>query len=378
MSSPWIVPFLQLAPQAALHARLAAASSRVIGSGRYVGGIECQTFEARVAEFLGVPNVVGCSSGSDALVVALLAFGVGVGDEVVTSPFSFFATVESVLRVGARPVFADLESDRLSLDPGAVSDVITPVTKAILAPHIGGDPGAIAELQRIAGEANLLLIEDAAQAFGSRVHGKAAGSFGDAGCFSFQATKPLGAIGDAGAIVTSDSARAEVCRRLTVHGASARHEHGRVGGNYRLDALQAALLAEKLEFFTGELCARRDIAAAYTENLRPISGLSLLTSGAGVEANHALYTIRVLERGGRDRLAAFLRERGIESSIYYPRPLHRQAALISAGCGLPEGSLPNAERACGEVLSLPIYAALSTEQIELVISSIREFFDRRA
>jgi dTDP-4-amino-4,6-dideoxygalactose transaminase len=367
------VPFLELGPSAIERERWLSACARVMDSGRYVLGPEVEGLERSVRELVGVPHAVGCSSGSDALVVALTALGVGRGDEVITTSFSFFATAESIVRAGATPVFVDIELDTLAAAPLAVEAAITAKTRAILVVHLGGTPAKLEELGRLAQARGIALIEDAAQAFGARLGERAVGSFGSVGCFSFQATKPLGALGDAGMVVTSDAEIAARCRRLVVHGGMGRHQHAEIGGNYRLDALQAAILSEKLAMFGEALGARRAVARAYDEGLASLAELSLAVERTGARSSHALYTVRVAG-GKRGALARFLFERGIETSVYYPAPLYRQPALLDLGFGLPAGSLPFVERACAEVLSLPIYPGLAEAQIAHVVRSVREFF----
>ncbi|MGC4094754.1 MAG: DegT/DnrJ/EryC1/StrS family aminotransferase [Polyangiaceae bacterium] len=368
------VPFLDLSPSIASRARLLAACARVVDSGRYIGGPEVERFEAQVAEYLGAPHAVACSSGSDALVIALTALGVGHGDEVVLPAFSFFATAESVVRVGAVPRFVDIELDTLGADPAGVARAVSSKTRAILAVHIAGTPAPLDALRSVAQAHSLPLIEDAAQAFGARWQGQALGTFGDVGCFSFQATKPLGALGDAGLLVCADAERARLCRRLTLHGAQGRHEHTAIGGNYRMDALHAAMLSEKLAEYPDGLGVRERIAHTYSEGLAGLAGLGLPLLAAGSRSCHSLYTLRVEGEGRRDALGRHLTERGVETSVYYPTPLYRQEALVARGYGLPPGSFPNVELACRQVLSLPIHSALAPAQVEHVIDSTRAFF----
>jgi dTDP-4-amino-4,6-dideoxygalactose transaminase len=366
------VPFLDLTPSAAERDRLLTACARVIASGRYIGGAEVERFEAAVAAYLGVSNAVACSSGSDALVIALHALGVGPGDEVIVPAFSFFSTVESIVRVGAVPRFVDIELETLAADPAAIEAAIGPRTRAILVVHIAGTPARIVELCAAAERRGVAVVEDAAQAFGSRVSGRALGSFGEVGCFSFQATKPLGALGDAGLVVCRDAEMVARCRRLTVHGATGRHRHAEIGGNYRMDALHAAMLSEKLATFEDALAARTRIAATYDEALSGLPNIATPHVPDGALSNRALYIVRV-GQGQRDELSRFLAERGVETSVYYPRPLYSQEALLSRGLGLADGALPRVEQACREVLALPLYPSLRSEQVERVIESVRTF-----
>lgn len=369
------VPFLQLSPNPSERERLISACTRVIASGRYIGGTEVERLEGHIRSYLQSRHAVACSSGSDALVIALQALGIGRGDEVIVPAFSFFATAESVVRVGAVPRFVDIELDTLAADPSAVEAAIGPRTRAVVVVHIAGVPARVDRLRAITQARSVALIEDAAQAFGSRVGAKALGIFGDIGCFSFQATKPLGALGDAGMVVCEDEALAARCRRLTVHGATGKHQHAEIGGNYRMDALHAAMLSEKLAVYEEALAARERVALAYAQGLTGIAKLVLPIVGEGSRSNRALYTVRVVGEGRRDALARHLLERGVETSIYYPLPLYRQPALLSLDYGLPVGALENTERACREVLSLPIYPGLTPEQVQHVIESARSWRD---
>ena len=360
------------AQSVALRERVLSRIASVADSGRFILGSQVEEFERRAAETLGAGHAIGCSSGSDALVLSLLALGVGPGDEVITTPFSFFATVESILRVGARPRFVDIEPDTFSLDVDAVAAAVNAQTRAILGVHLYGHP-ARADLWRVVAERHgLALIEDAAQAFAARREGRAVGTFGRFGCFSFQPSKPLGAWGDAGLVVTDEPALAGRAARLRSHGASEKHRHAEVGGNYRLDAVQAAVLCEKLEELPAWLQARGARVRAYDEALRGLPRLKTPTVDGSVSPSHALYTLRV-SGGVRDPLAAFLRERGVETAVHYPVPLHRQRALLERGLGLELGALPHAERAADEVLSLPLYPELGFDQLGYVVEQVREY-----
>jgi dTDP-4-amino-4,6-dideoxygalactose transaminase len=368
------IPMLDLTLQtASLRERVLSRIARVADSGQFILGEQVADFERRVAQSLGVRHAVGCSSGSDALVLALQALDVRNGDEVITTPFSFFATVESILRVGARPRFVDIDPVTFALDPGGVAAAVNARSRALLGVHLYGRPAPAELWRQAADERGLSLIEDAAQAFGATRSGRAAGSFGTLGCFSFQPTKPLGAWGDAGMVVTDDQTLAERCKRLRSHGAVEKHRHQEIGGNYRLDALQAAVLCEKLDELPPWLAARNARARAYDEGLSELTQLKLPQRDAAEAASFALYTVRVTD-GRRDALALFLRERGVETAIHYPIPLHRQPALLALGFGLERGALPHAERAAGEVLSLPMYPELGFDQLAYVVDRVREFF----
>ncbi|HWA74832.1 MAG TPA: DegT/DnrJ/EryC1/StrS family aminotransferase [Polyangiaceae bacterium] len=369
------VPLFDIAAQNQVFGeRLLASVRRVVESGRFILGREVARFEREAARFLGASYAVGCSSGSDALVLALQALGVGPGDEVVTTPFSFFASVESILRVGARPRFVDIHNDTFALDPNGLEAALTPRTRAILGVHLYGCPGAVEAWRAAADAAGLPLIEDAAQAFGARSAKRALGTFGQVGCFSFQPTKPLGAWGDAGLVVTDDAELAARLARLRTHGASSKHLHEEAGGNYRLDAVQAAVLAEKLDSLPNFLTARKERAEAYDAAFVGLAALSTPPRPAGADQSYALYTVRVTD-GRRDALARFLAEHGIETAVHYPLPLHRQPALLALGLGLDWTALPNAERAAEQVLSLPLYPELSFDQLDHVARTVRQFFE---
>ncbi|HEX6274634.1 MAG TPA: DegT/DnrJ/EryC1/StrS family aminotransferase [Polyangiaceae bacterium] len=372
-----MIPLADLQKQyEALRGELEPVLAAVCTEQSFVLGPRVATFERALAEFVGVPHAVGVKSGSDALLLALLALGVGPGDEVVTTPFTFFATAGAVCRTGATPVFADVRADTLALDPGAAARAVTPRTKAILVVHLFGQPAELAELAELAEARGIALVEDAAQALGAKYGSKAAGAVGRVGCFSFHPSKPLGAFGDAGAVVTSDRALADRLVRLRTHGGVRKNEHELpFGGNHRLDALQAAVLSVKLPHLPGWLAARRAHARAYDEALSGISGLGLPPRVAGTESSVSAYTVRVRDRR-RDALAQHLREAGIDSAVYYPKPLHLQPAL--AALAPRRSALPVAENAAREVLSLPVHPELSVTERERVTASLHAFFEASA
>jgi dTDP-4-amino-4,6-dideoxygalactose transaminase len=342
------VPFQDLAAHhAPLEAELREAFARVVASGRFVLGEEVERFEASAARRLGVSEAIAVSSGSDALVCALLALGVGPGDEVVTTPFTFVATAEAIVRVGARPRFVDVRGDTLALDERLIE--ISARTKAIVPVHLFGAPARIAA-------GGVPIIEDVAQAFGLRPAGALA-------CFSFFPAKVLGALGDAGLVATDDAELAARCRALRVHGAGG----AQIGGNFRMDALQAALLSVKLPHVDAWIARRRQIAEGYS---RELEATPVRLPPNHPEAVWACYTLRVPD-GARDRLRQHLLDRGIETAVYYARPVH----LLPAYARFAEpGALPESERAAREVLSLPIYPELSEADQAHVVASIRAFF----
>lgn len=362
------VPFVDLAAEHAhLADELGAAFRRVLSTNRFVLGPEVEAFESALAEVLDCRFVVGVSSGTDALLCALTALGVGPGDEVITAPFTFVATAEAILRRGALVRFADVSERSLTLDPERVLPLVSVRTRAVVPVHLYGQ---LADLDRLRA-LDVALIEDSAQALGSSLRGRKAGTWGEAGCFSFFPSKVVGALGDAGSVVTSDPKIAERVRWLRQHGASALGQYSEVGGNFRLDALQAAFLAAKLPRLGAGIAARRARAARYSEQLADQKGLRLPEHHEATEPNWSLYTVRVLG-GRRDALAEFLSHRNIETRVYYRRPLHLQPAFRCLG--YDEGDFPIAERASREVLSLPIHPGLTPQQQDHVIDSMRAFF----
>jgi dTDP-4-amino-4,6-dideoxygalactose transaminase len=368
------IPILDVVAQnKALSAEITTAMARVVESGRFILGPEVERFEASVCAYLGVRHAIAVSSGSDALVCALHALGIGAGHEVITTPFSFFATVEAILRVGAVPRFVDVCDDTLELDPELVDAAVGPRTRALLGVELYGEPGRIGRLAEIAARHGLPLVEDAAQAFGARFRGRAVGSFGALGCFSFQPTKPLGAFGDAGMIVTSDDKLAESCRQLRSHGATSKHHHASVGGNYRMDAMQAAILSVKLRQFPVYLAQRERHALAYSRELSDRRDLAVPAVRDGSAPSYSVYTVRA-KNGSRDALSNALQVAAIDTAVHYPVPLHRQRALLDCGLGLPLGALPVAERAAQEVLSLPLFPELSDVNRQRVSAKTRECF----
>lgn len=354
---------------------LNAAIQRVLRSGRFIGGPEVQAFEAEAADYLGAAHAIGLNSGTDALVIGLRALGIGRGDEVITTPFSFFATAEAILHAGAKPVFVDIDSATLNIDPELIEDAVTPRTRAILPVHLFGLPAPMDSILRIAQDHGLLVLEDCAQAFGATyrtdegegpVAGRRAGTMGDAGAISMYPTKNLGAVGDAGMLVTDDGRIAQLARSLGDHGARSgegRYTHHELGYNSRLDALQAALLRVKLGH-VGTWNQQREIAAMrYTTALAGLPGVVPPAQQPG-RVYHQ-YTIRIQD-GLRDAVQTLLAEDGISSVVYYPVALHQQPVFD------PERSrFPVAERLTQEVLSLPLWPGMDAAAQDRVVSVIR-------
>ena len=354
--------------------RLVERAAAVIRSGRYILGPEVEAFEQEAAHYLGVEHAIGVSSGTDALIVALMALGVGPGDEVITTPFSFFATAGSIARVGATPVFVDIRPDTFNLDADRVEAAITDRTKAILPVHLFGQSCDMAVLGRIAKTCGLPLIEDAAQAMGTRSPVGRVGAFGDYGCFSFFPSKNLGGFGDAGLVTTGCAHLAEAARLIRVQGGKPKYHHAVVGGNFRMDALQAALLRVKLPALDEWTAQRKKNAARYDSAFGAAAlDPDVLTPPTRRFEGHA-YHQYVIRSPKRDALRAHLQTLKIATAIYYPVPLHRQECF--AGLGYPEGSLPAAEKASEEALALPSFPGLGAARQGRIIDAVIRFLTR--
>jgi len=369
------VPLLDLTAQyKTIRWEVRTAIDRVCESQAFILGPEVTACEHEIATFCGVAHAVGVSSGTDALLIALMAAGVGSGDEVITSPFTFFATAGVIARLGARPVFVDIETDSFNIDPEQVEARIGARTKAILPVHLFGRCANMEALGDIARRHGLALIEDAAQAIGAKdEQGRSAGSTGDIGCLSFFPSKNLGAFGDAGMVLTSQPKLAEMLRILRVHGGKPKYYHKQIGGNFRLDALQAAVLRVKLRYLPLWTAARRQNARRYRE-LFAHAGLARHLAVPADVPGH-IYNQFVIRCAERDALQAFLRGQEIETEIYYPVPLHLQECF--ADLGYRAGQFPRAEAAARQVLALPIYPELGQEQQGYVVDQICAFYWQR-
>jgi dTDP-4-amino-4,6-dideoxygalactose transaminase len=346
--------------------------TRVCDSQRFILGPEVEALERELADFVEVDHAVAVSSGTDALLAVLMALGVGPGTEVVTPTYSFFASAGSVSRLGATPVFVDIDPVTFNADPDALARALSPRTKAILPVHLFGlcaDMDAILEVGRKAG---VPVIEDAAQAMGARAHGRFAGSFGLAGCFSFFPSKNLGAFGDGGLITTNDASLAEDLKRLRNHGAGAEYIHGRIGGNFRLDALQAAVLRVKLPHLADWSDARRRNADRYRALFAEFDLSEAVELPVEPPGFTHIYNQFVIRGPRRDALRAALTARQIGTSIYYPVPFHRQACFASLGRA--SDVFPVADRAAETSLALPIYGELTADAQRYVVSAIAEFY----
>ena len=367
------VPLLDLQAQfAPLRDDVLAAITRVCDTQRFILGPEVDGLERELETFLGIEHAIGMSSGTDALIAALMAIGVGEGDEVITTPFSFFATAGSVARLGARPVFVDIEPDTFNIDASRLSAAITSKTKAIIPVHLFGQSADMDAVMSVANQASIPVIEDAAQAIGTKYRDIAVGGFGAMGCFSFFPSKNLGAFGDAGLVTTRDGELATRLRSIRQHGAQMRYHHDTVGGNFRLDALQAAVLRVKLPHLDRWSAQRRSNADRYVQMFGDagLSGTITLPPRAGYSTHiYNQFVIRVPER---DRLRDHLQVNGVGTEVYYPVPLHLQSCF--RGLGYRAGDFPAAEAAAAQVLALPIYPELTERQQAWVVESIRTFF----
>lgn len=332
--------------------------------GRYILGQNVKELEDKIAEYCGCRYGVGVASGTDALLISLVALGVGPGDEVITTPFSFIATADAIVHTGATPVFVDIDPKTFNINTELIESALTPKTKAILPVHLYGQSANMIALMNIASRHNLRVVEDAAQAIGAEWQDKRVGSFGDAGALSFFPTKNLGCFGDGGMIVTNDSTVAEKARILRIHGASKKYIHDMIGFNSRLDEIQAAVLLVKLKHLDRWTEDRRCIADIYNAALE---STGITTPFVSPEARHVYnqYTVRSAER---DSLAVELRDREIATTVYYPQPLHRQKALLRFKPA--DNQLPEADRAAREVLSLPMYPEMSKKDAKTVAEII--------
>jgi dTDP-4-amino-4,6-dideoxygalactose transaminase len=344
---------------------LIAAFTRVLDSGRFILGESVAAFEADLAQSTGAPFAVGTSSGTDGLLMTLMALGVKPGDEVITTPFTFFATVGAIVRLGATPVFADVSPTTALISPDAVAAAVSPRTVGIIPVHLFGACADMTAISHIAQRHRLWVVEDAAQALGARHQGAMAGTIGTAGVYSFFPAKSLGALGDAGAVVTPDEQLNDRLRMLRVHGAKEKYRHEMAGGNFRMDALQAELLRVKLRHLAARISARRAVAARYLAAFADRNDLQMPGESAG---DFSLYQPFVLRAGRRDELREALTRQGIETAVYYPEPLHLSAALCHPGHG--RRSFPAAEALSRHTLALPCGAGLRADDQRRIIATV--------
>jgi dTDP-4-amino-4,6-dideoxygalactose transaminase len=369
------VPLLDLKAQyATIREEINRAVLDLLESQHFILGPAVEECERRVAAYSGCEHAVGVSSGTDALLICLMAEEIGPGDEVITSPYTFAATVGSIARLGATPVFVDIRPDTYNLDVSQIAARITSRTKAIMPVHLFGQCADMDPILEIARRHNLLVIEDAAQAIGAEYRGRRAGSMGHYGCFSFFPSKNLGCAGDGGMVVTRDAARAERLRTLRAHGSKPKYYHRLLGGNFRLDALQASVVNVKLPYLDG-WTARRQANADRYRRLFAAAGSTCdgrLALPQPAQHGRHIYNQFVLRAERRDELQAHLKARGVGSEVYYPLPMHLQACF--AALGYRPGDLPESERAARQTLAIPIFPELSDDQLEYVVASAAEFY----
>jgi dTDP-4-amino-4,6-dideoxygalactose transaminase len=384
------VPLLDLKAQYAQFRSEALAAIETVCAGQhFILGENVRAFELEIAEYCGAAHGVGVSSGTDALLLALMALGIGAGDEVITSPFTFFATAGTIARTGARPAFCDIEPSTFNLSPAAVQRFIDEAcvasggelvrratgarVRALMPVHLYGQAADMDALVALARRYDLAIIEDAAQAIGTETaDGARVGSLGDIGCFSFFPSKNLGAFGDAGLCTTEDPALAERMRVLRVHGGQPKYFHAFIGGNFRIDELQAAVLRVKLKYLDEWTEGRQRNAAFYDEAFADAGLAARLVAPKRLSPGRHIYNQYVVRAERRDALRAFLTERQIGTEIYYPVPLHLQECF--AYLGYAPGDFPHAERAATETLALPVYPELAREQLTAVVAAIAEFY----
>jgi dTDP-4-amino-4,6-dideoxygalactose transaminase len=368
------IPLLDLQAQyRAIREEVLAEMTRVVDSQKFILGDDVKALEREVAAYSSTKHAIGCASGSDALLLALMALDIGPGDKVITTPYTFFATVGSICRVGATPVFVDIERDTFNLDVMKIADVLAanPEVKAIIPVHLFGacaDMDGLIELTRSRG---VFLIEDAAQSIGSEYNGRRAGSMGDMGCFSFFPSKNLGAFGDAGMLTTNDDGVAEKLRALRVHGTKRKYYHDWIGVNSRLDALQAAVLRVKLRYLDSWTEGRQRNAGHYREIMHRLRVPVALPVEKPYQTRH-IYNQFVIVGDGRDELQAFLKQNGIGTEVYYPLPMHVQTCF--AHLGYKAGDFPVSERLANQSLALPVYPELERNDIEHVCQTIKQFY----
>ncbi|MGC1723306.1 MAG: DegT/DnrJ/EryC1/StrS family aminotransferase [Isosphaeraceae bacterium] len=376
---PVSVPALNLKAQyQSIRDEIEPVVREILESQMFVLGPEVTRLEAEVADYCGAASGIGCASGSDALLLPLLAIDIGPGDEVITTPYTFFATGGSIWRTGAKPIFVDIEPDTFNIDPVRIEAAITPRTRAIIPVHLFGQVAEMGPIQEIARRHGLTVLEDAAQAIGSAYHGTRAGTLGDVAAFSFYPSKNLGGFGDGGMVTTNQPQLARRITRLRVHGMEPKYHHHEVGFNSRLDAFQAAVLRVKLRHLDAWTTLRRDVADRY-RNLFASHGLEEMV-GLPIErqGNFHVYNQFVIRVPAflRDSLRDYLTARKIGSEIYYPIPLHLQVCFASLGH--KPGDFPHSEAAARETIALPIYAELTDAEQRYVVGSIRQFIDEFA
>ncbi len=358
------IPMLDLNAQyEPIKEKVLQAMKDVFDSKRFINGPQIKELEEKIAEYCQCKYAIGVSSGTDAIIISLMAKDIGEGDEVITTPFTFFATAGSIYRVGAKPIFVDIDSKTYNINPNLIEEKITEKTKAIIPVHLFGQTAEMDIINEIAKKHNLYVIEDAAQAIGSEYNEKRAGSIGDVGCFSFFPSKNLGCCGDGGMVTTNDEELAEKIRILRAHGSKPKYYHKIIGGNFRLDTIQAAVLLVKFPLLEQWHKGRQDNAKYYGESLKDVVGVPYIEN-----YNRMIYNQYTIRTKNRDTLQQHLHESNIGNAIYYPVPLHLQVCF--SYLGYKEGDFPEAEKAAKEVISIPIYPELSDEQKDYIVESV--------
>lgn len=362
------IPLIDLQMQyKAIESKINTEINKVLTGGKYILGPNVAALEDEIAEYCGTAYGVGVANGTDALLLTLLAYGIGEGDEVITTPYTFFATAEVISQVGAKPVFIDIDPRTYNLDVNLIEAKITPKTKAIMPVHIFGQIAPMDEIQAIADKYNLVVIEDACQAIGAKYKGKRAGGLSQAGCFSFFPTKNLGGYGDGGMVVTNNEEVYARIKMLRVHGSTRKYIHSALGFNSRLDEIQAAILRVKLKYLDEWNQSRREAAAVYAQELGELEGVTLPYVDA---VNEPIYHLFIVRCQHRDALMLRLKEEGIGCAVYYPVPLHLQE--VYTNLGYVKGDLPAAELASRETLALPMFPGITVEQIKAVAAVVKE------
>lgn len=367
------VPLLDLKAQYnSIRDEINAAIAEVFESQHFILGPKVEQCEKAIAAYSQCSHAIGVSSGSDALLISLMAENIGPGDEVITTPYTFFATAGAIARLGATPVFADIDPISYNIDPTQIEAKITRRTRAIIPVHLYGQMADMDAVMVLAEKHGLIVIEDAAQAIGAEHNSRRAGSIGQYGCFSFFPSKNLGAAGDGGMVVTNDSERAEKMRVLRSHGSKPKYHHKVIGGNFRLDAVQAAIVSAKLPHLDSWTAARQRNALRYH---RLFSEAALPVGVPAVIADRHIFNQYVIRVEERDELQEWLKKKGVGTEVYYPVPMHQQESFAYLGYGA--GAFPESERAAKQTLALPVHPELTQPQAESVIDSIREFFARQ-
>ncbi|MDH7514082.1 MAG: DegT/DnrJ/EryC1/StrS family aminotransferase [Clostridiales bacterium] len=366
-----MIPIIDLKAQyASIEREIDEAIKRVLRSGHFILGPEVEALEKEVANLCGCKYGIGVASGTDALILAIKAVGIGPGDEVITTPFTFVATASSIVHCGAKPVFVDIDPLTFNINPDLIEKAITKKTKAIIPVHLYGQPAEMDKIMEIARAHNLIVIEDAAQAIGAKYKGRPVGQFGIAGCLSFFPTKSLGGYGDGGMVVTNDAELAERVGMLRIHGSKPRYYYHIIGANSRLDALQAAIIRAKLPYLAGWTVQRQMLANQYDKALSNVHLIKIPFRAPSCSHIFHQYTIRVTG-GKRDPLKSFLADRGVASAVYYPMPLHLQSCFRELD--YKQGDFPESEKASHEVISLPMFPELSEKELYLISNAVADF-----